>query len=262
MSIPILLTFDAGPHNQPDGANRTAKVLSVLAEKSITGCFFVQTHAVAKTGEALRMNSANGFIQAKSAHEAGHVLGVLTGSTRDYESHVSRSMSSSSLPSDGNNGLESDLHRAKESIESITGRPTIYVRAPGGSGSRSAKTEVAYRAKDLKYVSFNLDSFDDQFDTNTAPSIERQKSIVLSRFDEPLRKLLATTRFVVIRFRDISRVTAANLEQFLDKIQNTASAVGSDVKFVSTQNGALQILERMSILANQTAILTKTILRR
>ncbi len=94
--FPVLLTFDDGPHQVKGNDNRTIKVLNVLQAQAValghplSVVFFVQTHSEDADGRPIRLNSPRGAEVAKQAVNAGHVLQIHSGSTKDHASHVAR----------------------------------------------------------------------------------------------------------------------------------------------------------------------------
>ena len=125
--ITVVLTFDDGPHSDPlDHGNTTKKVLDVLATPTsripIAAAFFVQTQV------AERMAHPNGRAVVKRAHEHGDVIGIHTGSVMDHVCHKRRLAAPPDLPGTAN-GLDSDMVRAKASIDALTGTVPKYVRA-------------------------------------------------------------------------------------------------------------------------------------
>jgi len=125
---------------EPGESNLTRKVMRALNARNIHAVFFIQTHSTAPKGIERTKNGTEGGAVVKELAESGHSIQIHTGSTDDHTLHTTRVKASADDANgdgkidalDGQNGLESDLIRAKARIKLITGKEPKWVRPPTG----------------------------------------------------------------------------------------------------------------------------------
>jgi peptidoglycan/xylan/chitin deacetylase (PgdA/CDA1 family) len=240
-TIEIVLTFDDGPHVEElgRGKNHTERVIRTLEDniiqKGIRAVFFVQTHAPGRGGTQI------GRDIIASVAKQGHVIGIHTGSTRDHASHRSRARArpydadeNGVLDrADGDNGLESDMIRAKKRIQTLAGSFPLYVRPT--YGERDETVEATYRRQNLKMILWDIDSGD-----NTgSPGVD----VVNQNIHEGMQRCIAAGKTqLVILFHDINSQTAQNLEEYLGNICIAARNLGKTVIFATSAEQIVHIL--------------------
>jgi peptidoglycan/xylan/chitin deacetylase (PgdA/CDA1 family) len=251
-SIPVLLTFDDGPHAGAASANLTRKIAAVLKTNSIQngilGVFFVQTHAKGEDGSEIRFGNPNGSAASKAAFDVGHLIEIHTGSDGDHVKHTVRvaqpayNVGGSSAP-DGQNALESDLIRAKARIKDKVGREPKYVRAVGLE--RNAAVDATYARVGLKHIGVNVDSKDGGSAAGSEPS--QVKQTLKSGPHSVPHAIASGAAHLIVLFHDTNSETAANLADYIKVIADAALAAGKTAKFVTSRDAALQILNTTSV---------------
>lgn len=232
--VTIVLTFDDGPHAASgDASNHTRQVLSILAKNSVQpqlkAAFFVQTDV------AHRMGSAVGRLVVRDIHAQGHLIAIHTGSTSDHEKHWKRvaepaeDIDGDRKP-DGDNGLETDMIRAKQHILSAIGQTPKYVRAVGGELASPwsifgrGKVVQVYDKFNLKHIRWDVDSHDNQ---PPRPGPEKVVENLMHGVEEALAS--GKTELVVL-FHDINETTAANLDKYIKAL--AGAVIDKDREFV------------------------------
>jgi len=249
-SIPVVLLFECGPHNQLGGQNRTLRVLDQLRTNptapGIIACFFVQTHAV--FGETpLRMNSFAGLQACQAMHAAKHVIGLSSGSSIDNLPHERRVLQGSPPPNP-QNGLELDLRRATEAIQqSFQVMPPFYVHSL--TGAWSVPIGTVYDRLQLRNIVENVDSGNSQFLDHDSLfgavadllGVPFQFNVVRDRLLKEISdRLRDKPSFLIIRFRDTARVTADRLSDLIAAI----AGASADLQFVKTPGDLDKVLQR------------------
>jgi len=245
--IEVVLTFDDGPHAAPPvhGRNHTLKVFHNLknnvVQANIKAVFFIQTHAPGRGATPIGQS-----IIAMLA-QAGHIIGIHTGSTADHASHRTRAIvapydvnrNGVLDTADGTNGLESDMIRAKARIRKLTGSESLYVRPTYGERNRTVR--AVYRRQHLKMILWDIDSADNI----GSPSVD----VVNFNIDKGMRRCVAAgKKQIVILFHDINSRTALNLEEYLGNICISARKLGKTVVFPTTAERVMQILNAKTYL--------------
>ncbi|HYE17545.1 MAG TPA: polysaccharide deacetylase family protein [Tepidisphaeraceae bacterium] len=225
MLLQLALSFDDGPHALATGY--TAQVVKVLAANSvqpgIKAAFFVQTHAPARGGDPV------GRQLITDASRAGHVVGIHTGSQTDHALHTVRvgapaeNVTGTADP-DGENGLQSDMIRAKSRLAELTGSVPKYVRPTEGKHDR--RVLATYGREGLKMVLWDVDGQD---------RADRTAEQVRSSLTAGVRAMFQGARAsAVILLHDVQRATAAHLESYLQAMKAGASNPGDQVSFISS----------------------------
>jgi peptidoglycan/xylan/chitin deacetylase (PgdA/CDA1 family) len=236
--IPIVLTFDDGPHAASGNGvkNYTIDIATLLKSRNIVGAFFIQTHV------SHRFGSAAGKDVIKRVSDLGHVIAIHTGSDDDHASHTKRvaapayDVDGDKKP-DGMNGLESDLIRAKSQIQKVLGgnAPT-FVRAVGLA--RNEAVNSTYSRVGLKHIGVNVDSKD-----NEPP---RPTSQVVMRTLESGRQsvgaaIKAGAPHLIVLFHDINNTTAASTGTYIDTITAAVKAAGRTPEFTGSTKAVMDI---------------------
>ena len=281
----VLLTFDDGP-----APPRTKKILDILAVGNggspIIAAFFVQTlacvtirkkrapfrdcsaYSLAKPLKPFRMSTPKGTAVVRQAYQAGHVIGIHTGSLLDHLPHPCRAVASpdpitpllAPVPA---NGLESDLIRASHDISLLAEAPE-FVRATGlyfGTPEESALVHVAYQRLHLRHVGVNVDSLDADITGKVVaefprmvPSKRREK--IRDRVNAQLRTAIRVALQqnyapLIVLFHDINPVTVLFLAQYIDAITRAVSELSSKTltaKFPASRAEAEGILHSSLIV--------------
>jgi peptidoglycan/xylan/chitin deacetylase (PgdA/CDA1 family) len=211
--IKVVLTFDDGP--RPD---RTDRVLATLGAPgdgldAIKAAFFVQTHS------PVGMASKRGPGLVKQTYEAGHLIGIHTGSTKDHTCHKNRVKSPADpLPSDlpkAANGLDSDMIRAKAVITKVTTAVPKYVRAT--FGYTNADCLKVYGARLLKHIYWDVASGDADKDSTLATINDNLRKGIIENVRKGQYNL-------IILFHDPHPITAAHLGEFIRTIKAAAES--------------------------------------
>lgn len=236
--IPIVLTFDDGPHAASGNGvkNYTIDIATLLKSRNIVGAFFIQTHV------SHRFGSAAGKDVIKSVSDLGHVIAIHTGSDDDHASHTKRvaapayDVDGDKKP-DGMNGLESDLIRAKSQIQkALGGNAPTFVRAVGLA--RNEAVNSTYSRVGLKHIGVNVDSKD-----NEPP---RPTSQVVMRTLESGRQsvgaaIKAGAPHLIVLFHDINNTTAASTGTYIDTITAAVKAAGRTPEFTGSTKAVMDI---------------------
>ena len=236
--IPIVLTFDDGPHAASgEGVkNYTIDIATLLKSRNIVGAFFIQTHVTHRFGIAA------GKDVIKRVSDLGHVIAIHTGSDDDHASHTKRvaapayDVDGDKKP-DGMNGLESDLIRAKSQIQKVLGgNAPSFVRAVGLA--RNEAVNNTYSRVGLKHIGVNVDSKD-----NEPP---RPTSQVVMRTLESGRQsvgaaIKAGAPHLIVLFHDINNTTAASTGTYIDTITAAVKAAGRTPEFTGSTKAVMDI---------------------
>lgn len=236
--IPIVLTFDDGPHAASGNGvkNYTIDIATLLKSRNIVGAFFIQTHV------SHRFGSAAGKDVIKRVSDLGHVIAIHTGSDDDHASHTKRvaapayDVDGDKKP-DGMNGLESDLIRAKSQIQkALGGNAPTFVRAVGLA--RNEAVNSTYSRVGLKHIGVNVDSKD-----NEPP---RPTSQVVMRTLESGRQsvgaaIKAGAPHLIVLFHDINNTTAASTGTYIDTITAAVKAAGRTPEFTGSTKAVMDI---------------------
>lgn len=225
--IGIQLIFYDGPVSDlPLADNLTQKVLDALAQNevqdSIKAAFFIQTHVSYRGGNSV----GQAMIAAES--EAGHLVEIHTGSDEDHAPHGDRAeqppydINGDGQP-DGQNGLESDLLRAKARIEELTGRTPLRVTPPEAVINQAVLD--TYARVDLMLQLWDVSSGDTVPCLSDLPCIRNRLRTGIQNFIDD------GNQSVIVTFHDIKEATANNLEEFLRVIENTIQHRGRNVRF-------------------------------
>jgi len=223
-SIGIILTFDDGPHAATTN-NYTQMVMDTLAvnsvENGIKAAFFVQTHVPYRGGSSV------GQQKITAMENEGHQVEIHTGSTEDHVYHTVRVTAAPyDVDGDGNpdgqNGLESDLIRAKKRINTLTGGTPAFVRPPGGAYNQAVLS--TYQRVNLTIKMWDVDSTD----SSPGATVESIKNALRSQITS---KISAAGTKLIILFHDIKSITANNLDEFLQEIADSVEDAGYVVGF-------------------------------
>jgi peptidoglycan/xylan/chitin deacetylase (PgdA/CDA1 family) len=231
------LTFDDGPHE-----TLTPLVLSTLATNRIhpnlPAVFFVQTHAPGRGGSPIGEQLIRG--QALE----GHDVEIHTGSDVDHASHIERArddpydVTGDGVP-DGQNGLESDLIRAKAKLKALTGRTPLLVRPP--QGNHNPAVLATYARVGLGIKLWNVDSKDTQSCSTFICLEEALIKAIQGSIDSQQPPINLT-----ILFHDTKSVTANNLEKLIKVTEDAVQHRGRNIKYekftrTETTHSALSI---------------------
>ncbi len=232
--VKIYLSFDDGPHCAPlgSGRNYTENIIRTLASNSvqdgIKAMFCVQTHV------KIRGADENGREMIKMMHDEGHIIGIHTGSTADHVNHKVRA----SYPpydvdgdgildvKDGENGLESDMIRAINRIEKITGEVPIYVRPT--YGAFNSTTKAVYSRQGLKMVMWDVDSGD------TLNRYSAGSGIAASLRSRIRRRVREGETEILVLYHDIKSGTQHFLDDSLIAIYEGVEGAGKFATFPTT----------------------------
>lgn len=239
IDLTIVPTFDDGPSAQPleSGTNYTRLVLDVLdfnpTRKGIRAGFFVQTHVPFHMAADVPFAKNPGKQVLKAAHDAGHVIGIHTGSEEDHVNHPERA--SRQL-------LRQDMNAAQAALGELLGETPRFVRAPYGNlGKGTIRQEVVktYRDNHLKHIGWNIDSRDASMVVDGLENRFRQPSEVREQLNAQIRNEVTASapKALVILFHDINVHTQQRtvLESYLAVIAEAVAARGRNPKFARTQ---------------------------
>lgn len=245
-NLPILLTFDDGPHAQDGAQNNTLQIVQILANNStkdgIVGAFFVQTHSVAG-----RLGTARGRQVAEFAYLHGCPIAIHTGSDTDHTLHTSRVMapaydSNADGAVDGLNGLESDLIRAKLRIASITGTPPTFVRAV--KLERNDAVNSTYLRVGLKHIGVNVYSKDN---ADPRPTADTVRATLTTGPHSVAHAISSNAPHLIVLFHDVNGITADNLESYIGSIAAATGQNNRFPKFIDTHADAIALLSTTTI---------------
>ena len=213
--IPIVLTFDDGPHAAAGRGvkNYTIGIATLLKSRNIVGAFFIQTHVIHRFGGDAGKNAI------KTVSDLGHIVAIHTGSDDDHASHTKRvtalayDVDGDKRP-DGMNGLESDLIRAKAQIQKVLGGSAPgFVRAVGLA--RNEAVNNTYSRVGLKHIGVNVDSKDNDVARPTTQVVMRTLN---SGRHSVKAAIMAGAAHLIVLFHDINSTTAASLSTYIDTI--------------------------------------------
>ncbi len=236
--IPIVLTFDDGPHAAAgDGVkNHTIEIATLLKARNIIGAFFIQTHV------SHRFGSAAGKSVVKAVSDLGHVIAIHTGSDDDHASHTKRvatpayDVDGDKKP-DGMNGLESDLIRAKAQIQKLLGgNAPGFVRAVGLA--RNEAVNNAYSRVGLKHIGVNVDSKDNEPPRPTSQVVMRTLESGLQSVKAAIK---AGAPHLIVLFHDINNTTAVSIGSYIDTIKAAVAAAGRAPAFAASTKAVMDI---------------------
>ena len=236
--IPIVLTFDDGPHAAAGKGvkNYTIDIATLLKSRNIVGAFFIQTHV------SHRFGSAAGKDVIKRVSDLGHVIAIHTGSDDDHASHTKRvaapayDVDGDKKP-DGMNGLESDLIRAKSQIQKLLGgNAPSFVRAVGLA--RNEAVNSTYSRVGLKHIGVNADSKDNDPSRPTS-------QVVMQTLDSGIHSVRAAIKagapHLIVLFHDINNTTAASIGTYIDTITAAVKASGRTPEFTASTKAVMDI---------------------
>jgi peptidoglycan/xylan/chitin deacetylase (PgdA/CDA1 family) len=235
--IPIVLTFDDGPHAAGQGAkNHTIDIARVLKSRNIVGAFFIQTNV------SHRFGSRAGKKVVKDLSDLGHVVAIHTGSSDDHVFHTERvkekayDVDGDKKP-DGMNGLESDLIRAKVEIQKeIGGDAPTFVRAVGLK--RNEAVNNTYGRVKLKHIGVNVDSKDNEDSRTTSDAVKQ----TLQSGDNSVKHAIdAGAAHLIVLFHDINSTTAANIGAYIDTIDAAVIAANRLPDFTASKKAVMDI---------------------
>ena len=241
--IPIVLTFDDGPHAAgKETKNYTIEVATLLKSRRIIGAFFIQTHV------DFRFKNAAGKDATKAVSAMGHVIAIHTGSDESHILHTERvaapayDVDGDQKP-DGVNALESDLIRAKSEIQkTLGGSAPAYVRAVGLE--RNKEVNSTYGRVGLKHIGVNVDSKDNEPPRPAAPQ-------VVQTLDSGKQSVKAAIKagapHLIVLFHDINGTTAASLGVYIDTIEKEVRAAGRKPEFTDSAKAVNAIFQATGI---------------
>ncbi|MGH9805236.1 MAG: polysaccharide deacetylase family protein, partial [Candidatus Acidiferrales bacterium] len=194
-------------------------------QNNLPATFFVQTHAPFRGDNPV----GQGLITAEGT--AGHHVEVHTGSDEDHALHTDRVLEPPYDANedgvvdalDGQNGLESDLIRAKARIFALTGRTPLLVRPP--VGLTNPAVETSYANVGLTMQLWDVDSGD------TIPCGD-DLPCVLNKVRTDIQDFIDNGQFSqVFLGHDVKQVTADNLGTILKGIEDAIQHRGRNVVF-------------------------------
>lgn len=242
--IPIVLTFDDGPHAAAgQGAtNYTIDIATALKNRNIVGAFFIQTNVSHRCG------CAAGKSVVKQVSDMGHVIAIHTGSDGDHVAHTKRvkepayDVDGDKKP-DGLNGLESDLIRAKAQIQKVIGGdPPEFVRAVGLE--RNEAVNKTYSRVGLKHIGVNVDSKDNEPPRPTPQVVEH----TLDTGPNSVKHAIAAgATDLIVLFHDINATTAAHIGDYIDTISVAVKAEGRTAEFTTSKKAVLDIFLKTKV---------------
>ena len=245
--IEILLTFDDGPHAQPGNQNNTYQIVEALKSNSTTNnivaAFFIQTHS-----KAGRLGESRGKEVIKLAYDAGCPIEIHTGSTADHAMHPERAATAAydvtgDDKPDGQNGLESDLIRAKARINEVVGTVPKYVRAVGLNRGQfdcsTATVDETYQRVSLKHIGVNVDSKDN---APGRPSPDVVKQTLTTGDNSVANAIQAGKPHMIVLFHDVNGKAADNIDAYIATIAGVTGKSGRFPKFIKSRADALAIL--------------------
>ena len=236
--IPIVLTFDDGPHAAAGKGvkNYTIEIATLLKSRNIVGAFFIQTHV------SYRFGSAAGKNVIKTVSDLGHVIAIHTGSDDVHAFHTGRVAASAydvdgDKKPDGMNGLESDLIRAKAQIQKLLGgNAPSFVRAVGLA--RNEAVNSTYSRVGLKHIGVNVDSKDNEVSRPTS-------QVVMQTLDSGIHSVRAAIKagaaHLIVLFHDINNTTAASIGTYIDTITAAVKASGRTPQFTASTKAVMDI---------------------
>jgi len=236
--IPIVLTFDDGPHAAAGKGvkNYTINIATLLKSRNIIGAFFIQTHV------SHRFGGDAGKKIIKAVSDLGHVIAIHTGSDDDHASHTKRVAASAydvdgDKKPDGMNGLESDLIRAKAQIQKLLGtNAPRFVRAVGLA--RNEAVNSTYSRVGLKHIGVNVDSKDNDVSRPTS-------QVVMQTLDSGRHSvraaIMAGALHLIVLFHDINNTTAVSISSYIDTITAAVRAAGRTPAFTASAKGVMDI---------------------
>jgi peptidoglycan/xylan/chitin deacetylase (PgdA/CDA1 family) len=238
--IPIVLTFDDGPHAAAGKGvkNYTIEIATLLKSRNIVGVFFIQTHV------KYRFGSKAGKDVISDVKDLGHVIAIHTGSDDDHVPHTKRveakayDVDGDKKP-DGMNGLESDLIRAKAEIQKVTkGDAPRFVRAVGVT-KRNKAVDETYSRVGLKHIGVNVDSKDNEHPRPTMQIVIK----TLAKGDHSVQHAIkAGAPHLIVLFHDINDTTAASIGTYIDEITKDVKAAGRTPEFTASAKAVMDIL--------------------
>lgn len=280
--IRIALTFDGGPDglaaNSPvDLAKRyntTERILEALQSHGIPGvgpikaAFFVQTHVPSRmawptTGPAPgEADFTTGQKLVRRMGEAGHVVGVLNGSEKDFDRHLEQAAGSAP-------NLEANLNRAVAALKAVLPRQADsspydveFVRSP--FGLHDAASDAVYDRLNLTHVFWDTQAANLPLgdlcpgvsnETKWNWLINRVRKQAESTMRRRIKHHTATPEqpepaplLVVVQLHDISAVTAAYLPAFLltlleaEAADHTSGAPEIPIRFCATTEEVAECL--------------------
>jgi peptidoglycan/xylan/chitin deacetylase (PgdA/CDA1 family) len=270
-TIPVLLSFDDGPHGAAAAANHTVKIVDTLNTQGIVAAFFIQPNVKHRMGTGAGLAAvkhANGPVGSER-----HVIGIHTGSDTDHEAHWKRERAGK---------LRGDMAAAKVRIFSAIGHVPLTVRAvgfelsnpkdsPANRTAMEARVRAAYAAESLRHIGCNLNSFDNTLAKWRGAKVKRRP-----RSDE-VRSLLREgvadalkggPRELVVLFHDINGTTADNLPAYITAIadgvtawsQRTHPTTPYTAQFLATRTEVEQLLASTAIDTDQSWMIPKKFL--
>ncbi|MGH8726708.1 MAG: polysaccharide deacetylase family protein [Burkholderiales bacterium] len=234
--IRFLLTFDDGPSIAASD-NPTLSVVEQLAindvQPDIKAVFFVQTRNANGGG------SAEGKRILRSAHRAGHVLGLHSASPEGHLSHTG-------MPPEK---LRQSLRNGKGDLTRITGKPPVLVRPT--YWRHNADTRAAYCANRLTMVLAEVKANDGVIHVFNVSF--RRRSHLRSEL-EAVREQIAARKLrevagaipIVVGFHDVNTFTASHMTEYFHILVEEARAVGltlHDSPFYSERSEILRALQ-------------------
>ncbi len=232
--VKIYLSFDDGPHSASLGAGRnyTENIIRALSSNSvqdgIKALFNVQTHVKIRGADSV------GQELIKMMHDEGHIVGIHTGSTRDHVNHKVRAVYAPYDANndgivdvrDGENALESDMIRAIDRIEEITGAVPRYLRPT--YGAHNSATRAAYSRHGLKMLMWDLDSGDSLHHYSAGAGLA-------ASLRNGIRERVARGETeILVLFHDIKAGTQLYLDDYLIAMYEGAEAAGKFAVFPTT----------------------------
>ena len=242
--IPIVLTFDDGPHaaSGKGAKNYTLEIATLLKGRRIIGAFFIQTNV------SYRFGGGAGKDVAKAVSAMGHVIAIHTGGDDDHVPHTQRVAAPAydvdgDKKADGVNGLESDLIRAKSEIQkTIGGDAPRFVRAVGLA--RNKEVNSTYSRVGLKHIGVNVDSKDNASPRPPAPK-------VVQTLDSGAQSVAAAIKagapHLIVLFHDINHTTAASMGTYIGTIEKAVKAAGRKPEFTDSAKAVTAIFQATGI---------------
>ena len=232
--VKIYLSFDDGPHSAElgTGRNHTENILRTLETNSvqdnIKALFNIQTHV------DIRGANSIGQEVIRMIGDQGHIVSIHTGSTEDHVNHKVRVVYGPYDANkdgvvdvkDGVNGLESDIIRAIDRIEDITGAVPKYIRPT--YGAFNSETKAVYSRHGLKMVLWDIDSGD------SLRNYVAGRELASSLRDKVRRKVMAGEVEILVLFHDIKSGTQLYFDDYLIAIYEGAEDAGKFAVFPTT----------------------------
>jgi peptidoglycan/xylan/chitin deacetylase (PgdA/CDA1 family) len=237
--IPIVLTFDDGPHAAAgEGAtNYTIDVATALKNRNIVGAFFIQTNV------SYRCGCKAGKEVVRKVSEMGHVIAIHTGSDTDHTPHTTRAKEPAydvdgDKKPDGMNALESDLIRAKAQIKSILGDAPGFVRAV--ELARNEAVNKTYGRVGLKHIGVNVDSKDNDKSKPTAAVVKETLTRGKHSVEDAILNEGASHLIVLFHEANQGR-TASAIGDYINTIIANVKAAGREPEFTTSKKAVLDI---------------------